>query len=52
MLNLMNEYRALRIGHIARSLVEAQRDVHPSRVFTYRDRPVGICITPHGSGRV
>ena len=35
------EDRLVVLNPIARSLVEAQRDVHPSRVFTYRDRPVG-----------
>ena len=34
-------HRLVVLNPIARSLVEAQRDVHPSRVFTYRDRPVG-----------
>ncbi len=33
--------RLVVLNPIAKSLVEAQRDVHPSRVFTYRDRPVG-----------
>jgi len=35
------EDRLVVLNPIARSLVEAQRDVHPSRVFTYRDQPVG-----------
>ena len=35
------EDRLVVLNPIARSVVEAQRDVHPSRVFTYRDRPVG-----------
>jgi len=35
------EDRLVVLNTIARSLVEEQRDLHPSRVFTYRGRPVG-----------
>ena len=35
------EDRLVVLNPIARSLVEDQRGVHPSRAFTYRGRPVG-----------
>ena len=35
------EERVVVLNHVARDVLEAQRGVHPERVFTYRGQPVG-----------